>query len=285
MRVSAGWSYEIIVCNNNSNDHTNQVLREYRTRLPLREVFEHKQGLSHARNRALAVANGDYIIWTDDDVIVDSEWLLAYITAFERWPDAAIFGGPIIPRFEAPPPRWIRESVAELGYAFAARDLGEDVIPLSVCGNNVPFGANFAVRSKEQRENLFDINLGPGASRSGLGDETELIERLLESGAIGCWVPDAKVTHCIGQDRQSVRYITRYYMAHGRTEAYRRSSTVAADAHFYCGVPRWLIRQLLTGWCRYRVRRLVSPGPLWVKELKKYAFCKGELLYWLKREF
>jgi len=34
-------------------------------------------------------------VWTDDHVLVDPQWVAAYCRAFERWPDAAVFGGPI----------------------------------------------------------------------------------------------------------------------------------------------------------------------------------------------
>ena len=68
-------------------------------RLPARtQGFESRPGLSHARNRAIAEATGDYILWTDDDVTVCRDWLVAYADAFRKWPDAVGFGGPSGPR-------------------------------------------------------------------------------------------------------------------------------------------------------------------------------------------
>ena len=61
---------EVIVVNNNSSDHTNEVVGSFRDRLPVRVVHEPTQGLSMARNRALAEAGGDSLIFFDDDVTV-----------------------------------------------------------------------------------------------------------------------------------------------------------------------------------------------------------------------
>jgi glucosyl-dolichyl phosphate glucuronosyltransferase len=60
---------------------------------------------SRARNRAVYAARGDYLVWTDDDVVVDPNWLAAYVAAFRRRPEAAVFGGPVFPRYEPPVPQ------------------------------------------------------------------------------------------------------------------------------------------------------------------------------------
>ena len=91
----AATKWELLVVNNNCTDGTDEVIRAFEDRLPVRRAFEPRPGLSHARNRAIAEATGDYILWTDDDVTVCRDWLVAYADAFRRWPDAALFGGPI----------------------------------------------------------------------------------------------------------------------------------------------------------------------------------------------
>jgi glucosyl-dolichyl phosphate glucuronosyltransferase len=82
-----------------STDHTVDVIREYVGRLPVRWEFEPRPGKSNAQNRAIDFAKGDYILWTDDDVVVDAGWLTAYVGAFRRWPEAAVFGGRITPKY------------------------------------------------------------------------------------------------------------------------------------------------------------------------------------------
>ena len=99
--------WELLVVDNNSTDATPDVTNSFESRLPIRRIFEPKAGKSYALNRAISEASGDYILWTDDDALVDKLWLTAYCTAFKRWPDAAIFGGPVEPTFDGSPPPWL----------------------------------------------------------------------------------------------------------------------------------------------------------------------------------
>src|SRR5688500_2534010 len=50
--VPKGTSWEIVVVNNRCTDNTDEILAKYAGALPLRRVFEDKQGQSHARNAA-----------------------------------------------------------------------------------------------------------------------------------------------------------------------------------------------------------------------------------------
>jgi glycosyltransferase involved in cell wall biosynthesis len=107
MNVPRRIDWEVVVVDNGSTDDTPGVLKSFAGRLPLRNVVETRRGHSPARNRAVDTANGDYLLWTDDDVIVEPGWLAAYADAFARWPQAAVFGGPIRARFDPPPPKWL----------------------------------------------------------------------------------------------------------------------------------------------------------------------------------
>jgi Glycosyl transferase family 2 len=143
------------------------------------------------------VAKGDYIVWTDDDVLVDAGWLTAYVEAFRRWPEAAVFGGRITPRYEAPVEKWVIESEAVLEGPYAIRDFGHQVQSLSADDeDHFPFGANWAIPAIEQRVFRFDPELGPVPNRIRNQDETDVIHRLLGSGATGC---DGRALHRTGQ--------------------------------------------------------------------------------------
>jgi len=279
MRIPSDLIWEIVVVNNNSTDNTDDVIDEYLDRLPLRREFEPQPGHSNARNRAIDVAKGEYIVWTDDDVVVEVGWLRAYVEAFRRWPEVAVFGGRIKPKYETPVPRWVTESEALLGGPFAIRDFGNDVEPLSIAESRVPYGANFAIRAIEQRAFRYDPNLGLMPNRRRYDDETEVITRLLESGASGYWIPGAMVEHCIGRDRQTVRYVATFYEGWGETCAFRGAVATAA-APFWFGIPRRVWPRLLIWWVLYRICRFVSPAPVWVKYLTAYSYNKGMFRYW-----
>ena len=102
MEVPSELPWELLIVNNNSADHTDDVIGEYVGRLPIRREFESRGGKSNALNRAIDVAKGDYIVWIDDDVLVDLGLLTPMRRHFRRWPEAAVFGGRIKPKYEAP---------------------------------------------------------------------------------------------------------------------------------------------------------------------------------------
>jgi glycosyltransferase involved in cell wall biosynthesis len=65
--ISTG-DVEVVIVNNNCTDETDKVIEEFRCELPIRRVSESKQGLAHARNRAVSEFKGDVLVFTDDDV-------------------------------------------------------------------------------------------------------------------------------------------------------------------------------------------------------------------------
>ena len=225
------------------------------------------------------MARGDYIVWTDDDVVVDPGWLAAYAQAFGRWPQAAVFGGRITPKYETPVVKWVTESESLLSDAFAIRDFGDDFLPLSIVDSRVPFGANFALRALEQRAFRYNPELGLAPGRRRVDDETDVIERVMRSGATGYWVPTARVDHCIGHERQTVGYVAGYYAGHGETGSFRNATTTAGTRCWF-GAPRWLWRRLVEQWLRYQFHHLVSPAPVWVAHLQAYATTRGTIRYW-----
>lgn len=267
----SGVRHEVLVVDNASTDRTSAVLSGYAQRLPLRVVQEPVVGLSHARNRAVAEARGRYLLWTDDDVTVAPDWLAAYWAAFCRHPEAAIFGGPILPLFAEPgPPRWIRNNLPRLRGTFALRDLGPQEQPLTPDPERTPYGANYAVRLAEQRTVLYDPDLGRRGMVFRGGEETEVLLALLQAGGKGWWVPGARVWHRIPRTRQKRAYVA----ARVTSSGYRRE---AAQAVLH---PRRRAVALATRWVRHAVLAwLTRPaaGAVHMRHLRAAAKVKGRL--------
>jgi glycosyltransferase involved in cell wall biosynthesis len=246
LRVSPGVEWELIVVNNNCTDETDAILEAHTGRLPLRYYSEPRPGKSHAANLAVEQARGELIIWTDDDVLVDPEWLAAYVSAAERHPDAAIFGGAIAPWYEVPPPPWVADNLKDLASMLAICDVAGDDRPFAL--NEFPFGANMAFRTAALRSVRFDPNLGPYKTERILGEETALIQALQKQGHRGVWIPSAKVAHFVTAQRMSYDYVWGYFHGRGRTLVRMDGDSTA---RLLFGVPRWLLR-------RYWSHRLAS---------------------------
>ena len=274
-RMTREDSWEVLVVNNSCTDDTDSVVGTFAGCLPVRTLSEPRPGLSNARNRALANASGEYIIWTDDDVTVCGDWLSAYVEAFRRWPNHGIFGGPIRPTFEGKPPGWLLSVWPQVETAYAIRDFGPTEQELSVEERRLPFGANYAIRTDLQRSHPYDPVLGrsPGNLFLG-GEEIAVIQTIMSEGSPGRWVPKAAVNHWVPKSRQSTRYIRNYWRGQGELEA----TSVDLRSHpRLLGVPRWIVRVCMEQELKYRLGRLFSPPEVWIKQLKDAGHASGLL--------
>lgn len=204
--------WELLVVDNGSSDATPDVIASFADRLPVRRVAEPVAGLSNARNAGVVESRGEYIVWTDDDVLVDPDWLRAWTAGIEARPYCAVFGGRAVPVYEEPVQQWFADSEQILGSLLAVRDSREWT---EVDSRRIPFGLNYAVRAHEQRRHPYDPALGVAPGRRLGGEEVAVIRAILGGGGQGCWVWDATVFHMIPASRQTLAYIRQYYRADG----------------------------------------------------------------------
>lgn len=277
LHVPPETDWELLIVDNGSTDGTAALIESFADRLPVRRISEPKAGLSNARNRAVDEAQGSYIIWTDDDVVLERGWLAAYLGAFQAHPDAAVFGGKILPVLDPPTPRWFEEALPLLGYPLAHRDLGDAPLALSVPEDRIPYGANYALRMREQRRLRYDPDLGASPHHNRVGEEVGVMTSILKSGGSGFWVPDAVAHHCIPTSRQSESYIFRYYEAQGETAAFVEGKYATPT---WFSVPRWLWLRLPKRLLRYQWERRTAPPRQWVKSLIEYAYDRGLFEHW-----
>jgi len=257
---------EVIVVNNNCTDHTDDIIKSFKNKLSLIHAHEKKPGLSHARNKAVELATGDYIIWTDDDVLVDKDWILAYSNFFLSHPDFDVFGGPILPYYEKTPPAWLSNSIDIVSDAFALRNMGNQAIPFKPHTEYLPFGANYAIKLTTQKQYRYSPELGRQPNNiSLLGEETLVINQILDSGKKGSWVPEAMVNHRVPADRQTLEYISDYFIGKGKSIGYIPN----ANDTLFIGKPIWLIRQVFVLKLKFIYHRLFSSERVWLQVLKQ----------------
>lgn len=239
MHIPPGLRWEFLVIDNGSTDNTADVVASFADRLPIRCVREDVPGLSNARNRGVSEANGTYICWTDDDVILDPNWLAAYVDAFEKHPEAVIFGGRVIPVLEGPTPAWFQRSmhIWPLSSITATRDFGDAELALDFKKGINPWGANFAVRTAEQKKYRYNPHLGVAPTHKRTGEEVDVMYKMVQAGASGWWVPGSKVLHQIPLKRQSLAYIYEYCYQAGETFAFVQAHAPGNNHYYVNGTP------------------------------------------------
>ena len=91
--------YEIIVVDNapSSSATADLIEQTYRDVSQVRYVREDRQGLSFARNRGMQEARGEIVAITDDDVVVDANWLLELIHGFQVSDNVVCVSGLVLP--------------------------------------------------------------------------------------------------------------------------------------------------------------------------------------------
>ncbi len=273
LAIPAGVDWEVLVVNNNCTDDTDEVLAHHAQRLPLRRLVEPTPGKSYALNRGTREARGEWILWTDDDVLVDRHWVAEYVRAVERWPGAGFFGGTITPWFEGEPPAWLATVWPRVETAFATRKLGDEPFPLREAA---PFGADLAVRTDCQRKYEYDPTLGPRPGSGLRGEETTLLDAMLKDGIEGWWVPNAVVRHYVPRSRQTVRFLREFYGGQGEFAA-KAGRWSIADAPQWFGKPRWALRKAIESELKYRVRRVLCRPETWLEDLVSSSLMWGYL--------
>ena len=75
----------------------------------LHYFLEPTPGVSHARNRCLAESKTEFIVFIDDDEVPQPKWLSSLMQT-QSLTGADVVCGPVIPRYESEPPKWIIEN-------------------------------------------------------------------------------------------------------------------------------------------------------------------------------
>ncbi len=168
--------FEIIIADNSTIDRTEELLDSFRHRLPLKVIHVADKGKSRSLNQAILDAKGDLIIFADDDIVPDSNWLNAFYDAAKSMPEINIFGGRILVNDDIIP-EWISRSFNLKTILLSEQDFGETEIVFGV--NEYPVGPNIAVRTKllKSIRQPWPENAGPG-TRFPVGDEAVFLQKL-----------------------------------------------------------------------------------------------------------
>ena len=212
-----GLAHEVLVVDNNSSDHTRDVVESFADRAPVRYLREERQGKNFALNAAIEPARGELLVFTDDDVLVPPDWLDRYWEEYQAHPEIGFFGGNIVSQFPEDAPRWATFP----GIRFGQLDHGAESRVLR--HNEHVHGANLAIPARLFRGGLrYDTGIGPAVTTARKGSETSLLVELRRQGLDGWFVAGAEVRHRIDCHPQmlSRRYHFRRRFAEARGYVY-----------------------------------------------------------------
>ena len=182
--------------------------------VPLRVVAETKRGAANARNRGIAEAAGEVIVFIDDDVVPDPGWLAALVEPIVSGRCQAT-GGRVVLDPSVPRPAWFNEE--RLGGYLAAFDLGDEERDVPREGYVLTASAAFLASALREAGGM-DPALGPRSGVPLVNDDVQLCRALVARGARLRYVPGAVVVHELPESRLTRRYIARRLYAQGRSD-------------------------------------------------------------------
>ncbi|MEK7950061.1 glycosyltransferase [Luteolibacter soli] len=205
----------IIVDNAPATEATKELVQNHFPQF--RYVREETPGLDHARNRAIVEAKGAIIAYTDDDVMVDPDWIGALGRVFAEDPSIGLVTGLIEPAELETEAQALFERYGGFGRGCARTYLQSAApgapMPWNLVGaGQLGAGANMAIRRELfDRIGHFDPALDVGTPTLGGGDH-EIFFRCIRSGMICLYEPTAIVRH---RHRRTIAELSKLLYSYG----------------------------------------------------------------------
>jgi glycosyltransferase involved in cell wall biosynthesis len=257
LQVAGSW--ELIVADNRSTDHTRKVVEESAASFPseLKYLFEGEQGRYAALNAGIRAARGSIILTTDDDARVEPDWIAAAVRGLDR-AGCDYVGGKVLPIWRGTRPDWLPNRPGRHWAVLALQDHGDRSLEFGVDNIPWPLGINTATRREAfERIDLFDNRLGRKAGTLRNQAQREWHLRAKAAGLRGFYLPDMVVHHVVEAERLTKRYFRRWYYWHGISRAILFSKLGVDmespdDSHMdfskvprVAGVPRYMYRAMI----------------------------------------
>jgi glycosyltransferase involved in cell wall biosynthesis len=208
-----GFTYEIVVADNNSKDGTREVVRRVSDRYPnvhIEYIFVPEQGIPYARNAGVIRARAPLIAYIDDDVEPADNWLASMVRAFAEHPEVACIGGRVQARWRTPRPSWLTD-----------RHHG----PVALQEGTKPFSLSrtaalycLATENFGCRRTVFE-ELGLFSEKFRRGSDREFQLRLWQAGKTGLYLPEVEVWVEVPPERLTRAYHRRWRFMCAKYEA------------------------------------------------------------------
>lgn len=216
---------EVVIVDNDSTASARKICEDAKADFPWTLIYEvePQQGVSYARNRAIACASSssDFIVFIDDDEAPQPQWLDELLHA-QGVHNADVVTGPVYPIFEAAEvPKWIHS-----GGFFNPPDREDGSVVHIAYTHNVLVKAELLRQNKAAFDNDFAFR---GA------EDVHLFMKLSKEGAKFIWAREAAVYEIIPPQRTNIKWILdRNY--------YGWSSHSLLDKRFFPSLTRQLVR-------------------------------------------
>jgi len=237
--------FDILIVNNNSTDNTAEILQKLSQEpgAKLRFVTETKQGIAHARNRAIEECiNADYMFVMDDDELPTPGLLETAYHALE-FEQFDCVGGKVNVKFENNArPKWLTDEL--LGF-LAETNYGEK--PFTIKDDTTPiWTANIAYKMDIFRKNpdlRFDVRYNREGKAVGGGEDVMMFNAWLKRGYKLAYNPAMSVDHFVESWRLKQSYFYKLHFTSGKKQGLFELPEYDKTLS---GVPPFLLKQFFS---------------------------------------
>lgn len=266
--------WEVLVVDNNSQDHTASVVQAFQTQFPcpIRYCFEAQQGASFARQRAIQEATSELIGFLDDDNLPHERWVAAAYQFAQQHPQAGAYGSRIAPDFEVEPPAQFQRIQAFL----AITDRGNQPRLYPPQQKLLPPSAGLVIRKQVWLEHVPEQTRltrlrFKRADGNDCSEDLEALSYIQQSDWQIWYNPAMQVTHMIPAARLERRYLIALFRSIGLSRAVTRS----------IGVKPWQRGWILLAYMANDLRKVLKHAFQYRKQIKTDTVAACELTLYL----
>ncbi|MFA5984823.1 MAG: glycosyltransferase [Methylococcaceae bacterium] len=268
--------FEILIVENNCTDNSHAVLLELQQEpgAPLNLINEPKQGISHARNRAVEECLAcDYMLFMDDDELPSTNLVQSAIDTFDTT-DAYCVGGKVEVDFSAlARPDWLEDNL--LGF-LAQVDHGTDLFKISSISTPV-WTANIAYDMRIFRDNpdlRYDLRYNRAGQGVGGGEDVLMFEELLTRKIPTYYQPKMVVLHAVDAWKLKRWYFIKLHFVSGKK--YGQYEIPHLKGAFF-GVPAFMLAHFIRH-CALAVTMLIKQQPGRIRQTMNAAHSLGSII-------
>lgn len=211
LQETDGVEWEIIVVDNNSSDETSKIAEKVLSsslEIPYRVVLEKRPGVLFARLTGMLAANFSYIVYCDDDNLLDVHYVKNMYDYMEQHPQVGACGGRGVPEFLAEPDSIIRKNL--MCYAMGSqRD--------NVKNYNL-FGAGTCLRTSVAKDITMNHHfylVGRCGSQLLAGEDSEIMKCIVLKGFQLANLDGCTFIHVLPERRLNRKYLYKLYYGLG----------------------------------------------------------------------
>jgi len=170
-----------------------------------RFVRVEEPGIFRARMAGVSAARGEWVVFVDDDNVLDRDYLEQAAKVIHRLPDIGLFCGRISGEFERPPPAWLEPFYRQL----AIIDFTQDSWAREWDATRVPYWtAGMVIRRQIAKEHFDLIAIRPFVTFvMNRCEDVLLVMHTLKAGHLAGLFTALHLRHLIPKERLTVDYV------------------------------------------------------------------------------